>query len=472
MICLTARAQDIPETPEIPVIPQTITETDSLIAVWFESLRMDPVLDIENDTTAYTTNVPDSVLVERLEKMNSFITLPFNSTVKSYMVLYAEKSAEKMGRILGLSGYYFPMFEEVFAKYEMPLELKYMSIIESSLNPVARSRAGALGIWQFMYQTARLYGLKITSFEDERLDVEKAVDAAARYLKDAYNTFGDWNLAICSYNCGAGNVNKAIRRAGGSKEFWDIYPYLPRETRGYVPAFVGAMYAMTYYKEHGIVPDPSPMPAQVDTFIVNRNLHFKQMSELIGIPLETVRDLNPQYTHDIVPGNEGPHVLKLPYNYTGAFIDSQDTLYVHKADSLMSEKVMKSIKEGGNGESIRYKVVSGDYLGRIANKYHVSVTNLKKWNNLKSNTIRVGQTLIIYSGNGPSTPAASTTSAAASKPSTTTDSSGNTIYTVKKGDSLYSIAKNFPGVSANDIMKYNGISSNIKPGMKLKIPKK
>ena len=446
-----------------------MARTDSLMSVWYEGLRLDPILDAE-DTERFTTNVPDSVLIERLEKMNSFITLPFNSTVKNYMVTYAEKSTEKMARILGLSGYYFPIFEEILDRYGLPLELKYMAIIESSLNPVARSRAGALGIWQFMFQTAKLYGLNINSFVDERLDVERAADAAARYLLDAYNTFGDWNLAICSYNCGAGNVNKAIRRAGGSRDFWTIYPYLPRETRGYVPAFVGAMYAMTYYKEYGIIPNPAPMPAQVDTFYINRNLHFKQLTEMLGVPLDMVRELNPQYKHDIIPGNEGTYILKLPYNYSGAFIDNIDSLYNHKADELMSEKVMKSIKEGGDGESIRYKVKEGDYLGKIANKYHVTVSNIKRWNNLKSNTIRIGQTLVIYSGNGPATQTAAETKAVETPPQTSTDNSGNTVYTVKSGDTLYSIAKYFPGISANDIMTYNGISSAIKPGMVIKIP--
>jgi len=371
---------------------------DSLLAIWYKSRPM-PVeqhayLEVL-DSVQYRTDVPDSILIERLSKMNSYITIPFNHTVKNYMVLYSEKSKEKMERILGQSTYYFPIFEEILDKYDMPLELKFMSVIESSLIPTARSRVGARGIWQFMFGTARRYGLNITSFVDERLDVVKAADAAARYLLDAYKVFGDWALAISSYNCGAGNVSKAIRRAG-SRDFWNIYPYLPRETRGYMPAFVGAMYAMTYHNEYGLVPSASPLPIQVDTFEIRTNLHFKQINEIVGVPLEMIKELNPQYTNDIIPGNEGMFVLKLPYNYTTSFIDVQDTVYRHRADSLMSPKIMKSIKEGGNGEAIRYKVKSGDNLGAIAMRHHCTVSQLKKWNHLRSDMIRIGQILYIY----------------------------------------------------------------------------
>lgn len=441
-----------------------IAQIDSLMGEWYLKMST-PAVDVyQMDSVRFTSNVPDSVLIQRLEKMNSYITLPFNETVKSYMVLYSEKLGTKMTQMLTLSDYYFPIFEEVFDRYGMPLELKYMSVIESALNPVARSRAGALGIWQFMYQTGKLYGLKINSFVDERLDVEKAADAAARYLLDAYKTFQDWNLAICAYNCGSGNVLKAIRRSG-SKQFWDLYPYLPRETRGYVPAFVGAMYAFTYQKEYGLVKGETLLPIHADTLEINKNLHFKQISEIIGVPIEILREMNPQYRHDIVPGNEGTYILKIPFNYTGDFIDKADTIYAHKADTLLSPKVIKNIQEGGNGASITYKVKSGDNLGKIAQRYHVSVNQLRKWNHISGSMIRVGQRLTIYSNGGPAP-------ASEKKADTTTDPDGYSVYTVKSGDSLYTIAKNFPGVSADDIMKFNGISSNIKPGMKIRIPKK
>lgn len=373
--------------------------TDSLLALWMENRRIG-LLEQEEydmDVEKFTSNVPDSVMMQRLVAMNPYITLPFNETVKNYMILYAEKMPTNMGRLLGLSAYYMPILEETFAKYGLPLELKYLAVIESNLNPTARSRAGALGMWQFMYTTARSYGLKINSFVDERMDVEKSVDAAARYLRDAYDVFGDWNLAICSYNCGPGNVQKAIRRSG-SREFWNLYHYLPRETRRYVPAMVGAMYAMTYYREYGIVPQDVGMPAAVDTFHVNRNLHFRQINETVGVPMDIIREFNPQYTQSIVPGSEGTCILRLPYKWTSSFLAvEKDTLYTHLADSLLSPQVLKNIREYGTATGgIVYKVKSGDYLGKIAARYHVSVKQIMMWNHLRSTNLRIGQRLVIY----------------------------------------------------------------------------
>ena len=474
------------EEAALPEESYTAERTDSLLNMWYLQSQISRQSEYElfndlediggfnSDSVRFTTDVPDSVLVERLKKMNSFITLPFNPIVKNYMILYSEKNVPRMRRILSLSDYYFPMFEDILSKYDLPLELKYMAIIESALNPVARSRVGARGMWQFMYTTGRQYGLKINSYVDERMDVEKAADAAARYLADAYNIFGDWTLAISSYNCGLGNVNKAIRRAGGRRDFWSIYPYLPRETRGYVPAFVGAMYAMTYYKEYGIVPEQIDLPPYTDTLEIKKNLHFKQISEFCGIPLETLRVLNPQYVHDIIPGNEGTYILKIPYNYTNSFIDAQDSIYTHRASELMSPAILKSIREGGDGETIRYKVRSGDYLGKIAQRYHVSVDQIRRWNHLKNNTIRVGQTLYIYRGGGPvsSSTGRTASGSVSTPPQETRDAQGYIVYTVRSGDSLYTIAKRYPGISANDIMSFNKISSNIHPGQKLRIPKK
>lgn len=469
------------ESVEEVAVPMIVDEqpgadanvTDSLLGAWYRNTQInDYVLD-ENeslDSLKFTTGVPDSVLIKRIEAINSFIQLPFNQTVKNYVIMYSEKMPTAMGRALGRSQYYMPIFEETFAKYNMPLELKYMAIIESMLNPVAESRAGARGMWQFMYQTGRRYGLKINSFVDERLDVEKAVDAAARYLLDAYQIFGDWNLAISSYNCGAGNVNKAIRRAGGKKDFWSIYDYLPRETRGYVPAFVGAMYAMTYYKEYGIIPAEPVVKEPVDTFMVTKNLHFKQINEVIGVPIEALSELNPQYTHQIIPGSEGPCVLKIPLTWTNAFIDvNPDSLYNHRSEELMSAQIIKNIQESGSETRTAYRVKSGDYLGRIASRYHVTVKQLMNWNHLKNSNLRVGQVLYIYhKGAAPST----SSSTAAASSSQQSSSSTNTVYTVKSGDTFYGIAKKYPGISAQDIMKYNGLtSSSLKPGMKLKIPK-
>ena len=477
------------EDTETAEIIYTAEVSDSLLNIWYaQKLVSEESLDMEGmDTLSFSSDVPDSVYIQRINQMNSFITLPYNDIVKNYIIRYSEKMPATMGKILGLSEYYMPIFQETFDRYGLPEELKAMAVIESALNPLAVSRAGAKGMWQFMYQTAKMYGLHIDSFVDERLDPVKSADAAARYLQDAYEIFGDWNLAIASYNCGAGNVNKAIRRSG-SRKFWDLWPFLPRETRGYGPAFVGALYTLKFHKEHGIKPEAIQMPPVVDTFHINKMLHLKQVSELTGAPLEELKNLNPQYKHEIIPGNEREYILRIPYAYSGAFIDCEDSLYTHKADIYFNPTTIKKIKDGGDGERIVYRVKNGDYLGRIATKYRVSVNQIKRWNNLKSNNIRVGQRLIIYrGGKAPAAssqkPAAGTQSTSEAKPAAKssapkapiqTSSDGEyTIYTVKSGDSFYSIAKNYPGVSAQNIMDFNGIdSSKIRPGMKIKIPSK
>ena len=457
---------------------------DSLLHLWYKNTLasdFDAVNEYNMDSVRFSSNVSDAEMMRRLSAMNSFITLPYNDVVKNYIILYSERMPSKMGRVLGLSSYYFPIFEDILLRYGLPQELKYMAIIESMLNPVATSRAGARGIWQFMYQTGVGYGLEINSFVDERLDVEKAVEAAARYLRDAYRTFGDWALAISSYNCGAGNVSKAIRRADGKRDFWSIYPYLPKETRGYVPAFVGAMYAMTYYREYGIVPQQMGMPVQTDTFMIRRNLHFDQIEAVVGVPKADLQNLNPQYVNDIIPGNNHPYVLKLPYTWTNTFLGAnRDSLYAYKADSLLIGRVLKDAGNGRSGgkstgksgssgqQRIAYKVKSGDYLGKIASKYGVTINQLKSWNNLRSNSIQIGQTLYIYKNGGPSI-----SQGGGSKSSGSSTTKKPVIYTVKSGDSLSKIASKYPGVSVNDIKAANGLKSDaIRAGQKLTIPAK
>lgn len=463
----------------------TAEVSDSLLNIWYlhNQISSREVPEYDMDSVKFESNVPDEIYIARLKAINSYIPLPYNDIVKNYIILYSEKMPSTMPKILGLCQYYMPIFEEIFTEHDVPEELKAMAVIESALNPTAVSRAGAKGMWQFMYSTAKLYGLHIDSFVDERLDPVKSAHAAAEYLKDAYTIFGDWNLAIASYNCGAGNVNRAIRRSGGKRSFWEIYPYLPRETRGYVPAFVGALYTMTYYKEHGIVPENIEIPAHIDTFHIHKMLHFKQVSELTGAPEQELKNLNPQYRHEIVPGNERDYILRIPYTYANSFIDNEDSLYTYKADEFFNPVVIKKIKDGGDGERIIHRVRSGEVLGRIAMRYHVTVRQIKRWNNLRSDNIRIGQRLVIYrGGNGPSASSASSSSvssaSSSAKNATAQKSAGQdsnaayTVYVVKSGDSLYSIAKNYPGISAQNIMDYNGISSRIKPGMKIKIPKK
>ena len=462
------------EEPEFDYTPEV---ADSLLQLWYRSYAIsdfDAVHEYDMDSVRFTSDVSDEEMVRRLADMNSFISLPFNDNVKNYIILYSEKMKERMGRILGLSQYYFPVFEDILSKYSLPLELKYMAIVESMLNPTATSRAGAKGIWQFMYATGRSYGLEITSYVDERMDVEKSMDAAARYLSDAYRIFGDWALAMSSYNCGAGNVSKAIRRAGGSMDYWDIYPYLPRETRGYVPAFVGVMYAMTYHQEYGIEPQDVGMPAATDTFEIRKNLHFRQISDVVGVPIEEIETLNPQYFNDIIPGDNHSYILRLPSSWTGAFLAAEpDSLYGYKRDSLLSSRVIRDVQNSGRKASqdrIAYRVRSGDYLGKIAGRYGVSVSQLKRWNNLRSSNIRAGQTLYIYGASPKAAAAAAASQQSSSSGSGRTYTIGS-YYTVKSGDSLYNIAKLYPGVSAENIKEANGLKSDrIRPGQELKIP--
>ena len=517
----------------------TVEVSDSLLNIWYtHKVASDEETEVyDMDSIKFESNVPDEVYIARIKKMNSFISLPYNDIVKNYIILYSEKMPTKMSHILGLCQYYMPIFEEIFNKYEIPEELKAMAVIESAMNPLAVSRAGAKGMWQFMYSTAKMYGLHIDSFVDERLDPVKSAEAAAQYLKDAYEIFGDWNLAIASYNCGAGNVNKAIRRSGGKRAFWDIWPYLPRETRGYVPAFVGALYTMTYYKEHGIRPETIEIPAHIDTLKINKQLHLRQVADLTSAPIEELKNLNPQYRHEIIPGESREYILRIPYSYTNAFIEYEDSVYRHKADEYFNPVTIKKIKDGGDGERIIYRVKSGDYLGRIASRHRCTVAQIKRWNNLKSNNISIGQRLVIYRG-GVSSSAASSSSASSASTSKSSASGGSTsanaiytvksgdtlsgiasrhgitlaqlkqwngltgnnikvgqklkvkaasssqakpaeatdeytTYTVKSGDSFYSIAQNYPGISAQNIMDFNGLtSSKLKPGMKIKIPVK
>ena len=480
----------------------TLDVTDSLLSLWYvhKSMLKGDTVSFNMDSVHFRSSVTDKEYLQRLADMNSFITLPFNETVRNYIILYSEKMPTKMSSMLALSQYYFPIFEEIFDRYGLPKELKYMAVIESAFNPVAVSRAGAKGMWQFMYNTAKMYGLTINSFVDERLDPVKSADAAARYMRDAYRIFGDWNLAISSYNCGSGNVNKAMRRSG-SREFWPVYNYLPRETRGYVPAFVGAMYAFTYYREHGLVPETDSMPVQVDTFHIRRMLHFQQVSALTGVSVEMLKKLNPQYVHDIVPGTaKEEYVLRLPYQYTTKFIENEDSVYAYNAKEYFSPATLQNIAVSGSASSqrIAYKVKSGDYLGRIASRYHVTVKQNMEWNHLRNTNLRVGQVLYIYGKfNGPvaqssgasskSSAASSSKGSASSDGATLASSKGSaatpppadsaaegtyTVYVVKSGDSLYRISQDYPGVSADDIMKFNGIGTDIRPGMKLKIPKK
>lgn len=344
---------------------------------------------------------PDSVYKARLQALPFVIEVPYNPIVGGYINRYIQHSA----RVAGLarkSEYYFPLFEDALARYDLPYELCYLAVIESALNPSVRSHAGAAGLWQFMPSTGKLYGLEINSLVDERLDPIRATDAACRFLKALYNTFGDWNLAIAAYNCGPGNINKAIHRSG-KRDFWSIYPYLPRETRSYLPLFIAASYVLNYADTHGICPAEVDRTMRSDTILTHRRLHLKQVSDMLGVPLDELRRLNPQYTRDIIPGGEKEYALCLPIELSGQYIDREESILAYQADSLINNRraeIELLHKSGLNGSYTHggvtyYQIKRGDSLSAIAKRFHVSVKQLRKWNNLKNDNIRAGKKLRI-----------------------------------------------------------------------------
>lgn len=411
----------------------------------------------------------DSIYIERLSRIPSVVELTYNNVVRNYIHVYTIQKADKLATMLGLQDYYFPIIEEILDQYDLPLELKYMAVIESALNPDAVSRAGATGLWQFMLSTGRFYKLKITSFVDERRDPIAATHAAAHYLKDMYAVYQDWGLVIASYNCGAGNVNKAIRRAGGKRTYWEIYPYLPKETRGYVPAYIAATYAMTYYKEHGISPKHIDMPVASDTIMVHQNLNLNQVAEVLQIPIEQLRTLNSKYRRDIIPGKEMAYDLRLPMQYAGPFIDMEDSIYHYMADVYLKESLFKTttpasaasgtVAVNAAGRKV-YVVKRGDTLGAIAQTFKVSLTQLRNWNAISGSRINIGQKLIVSN-------VIASSSSVKDAGTAQVNSQGQTVYTVKKNDTLSSIATRYH-VSVSNLRKWNQISgSRINIGQKI-----
>ncbi|MBQ9143825.1 MAG: transglycosylase SLT domain-containing protein [Paludibacteraceae bacterium] len=346
--------------------------------------------------------LPDSIYKQRLQALPFVIEVPYNEVVRRYILRYVKHSPRQLAALQRKAEYYFPIFENILAKHDLPYELCYMPVIESALNPQARSHMGATGLWQFMPATGKKYGLEINSLVDDRMDPIRSTEAACLFLKNLYGIFQDWNLVIAAYNCGPGNVNKAIHRAGGKRDFWSIYPFLPSETRGYLPIFIAASYAMNYAQEHGICPaDPLPTMA-ADTIITTHRQHLKQIADNIDIPLAELRRLNPQYPRDIIPGGKS-YAICLPIEKAGMYIDLQDTILAYRAEELIHnrrdeiELLHRTSVNGGysiNGVTY-YKIKEGDTLGGIAKKFRVSVKQLKAWNGLKSDMIRAGKTLKI-----------------------------------------------------------------------------
>ncbi|MDR0833122.1 MAG: LysM peptidoglycan-binding domain-containing protein [Candidatus Symbiothrix sp.] len=514
-----------------------------LLSLFFLMGTLNAFCQTSYDVSAYAypqdTQSKDARYVERLSKLNNIIELPYNEIVRNCIDGYVGKRSNQVERMLGLSDFYFPMIEESLEKNGLPHELKYLAVIESALNPSIQSRARATGLWQFMLVTGKEYGLEINSLVDERCDPQKATDAACKYLKDMYRKYGDWTLAIASYNCGSGNVQKAIRRAGGKTDYWAIYPYLPKETRMYVPLFIAATYAMNYAGEHDLHAIAPEIPLDVDTIMVTTQIHFDQIAAVLNVDKEVIAMLNPQYKQEIIPGNSQPRVLKLPSHHAYAYIDQADDVYNHRRDEIFSNRTYAGdfgFGSHSSGELIKkyHKVKKGETLASISNKYGVSSKSVKKWNRLKSNKLKLGKSLVIYiedfsepapafkptptpaylaqttptttpaevnvdmdATNEPvlneavmaeleaqltnavssqvyadayPTSSVQETNTKATKAKATTSSQSRT-YKVKKGDSLYSIAAKFSGVSTQDLRQANKIKgSALKVGQTIRIP--
>lgn len=391
---LPISAQESEEMPLGMTMP-----IDSLLNDW--KTRTNLIYDTDCTNSAVIPQFSDSVYIDRLQRMPTIMEMPYNAIVREYIDRYAVKLRNQVSVMLAANNFYMPLFEEALDAYDLPLELKYLPIIESALKPTARSRAGALGLWQFMLKTGRLYGLESNSLVDDRLDPIKATWAAARYLREMYDIYEDWHLVIAAYNCGPGNVNKAIRRAGGATDYWSIYNYLPRETRGYVPAFIAANYIMTYYCHHNICPMNTEIIPPTDTLQISRELHLQQVADLCDITIDELKSLNPQYKRNIIPGNTKPYTLRLPQTKIATFIDNQDTIYNHRAAELFKNRKTVAVSNKitptvGKGTLSYHTIRSGETLSTIAQRYGVKVSQLKDWNGLSSNRIRAGKKLKIY----------------------------------------------------------------------------
>lgn len=494
------------------------TDTHKMMQNWYLQNYM--VLNT-NYSKVPVIDASDEVYIKRLSQMPTVIEMPYNQIVRSYINMYTQRRRELVESMLGMSLYYMPIFEQALERHGLPLELRYLPVIESALNPDAVSRVGATGLWQFMLPTARGLGLEINSLVDERRDPYASSEAAAKYLKQLYEMYNDWSLAIAAYNCGPGNVNKALRRAGGeNKDFWSIYYFLPQETRGYVPAFIAANYVMTYYNQHNISPALAKRPIITDSIHVNKRVHFNQVASVLDIPVEELRVLNPQYRKDIIPGDIRPYSLVLPSMQVYSYIMSEDSIISHDASLYAQRTVVEPTPLDYVDPNMEYttklvvkrhKVKRGETLSKIAAKYGVTVSEIKKWNGMRKNTVARGKVLKINTYQRVATGkkktveqpeavavaqvadsaavaiAAADSSAikevaatpapkvepvkAAPKAKQAAPAQKYRYHTVKKGESLSTIARRYKGVSIADIQRANSIKgSNIRAGQKLKIP--
>jgi membrane-bound lytic murein transglycosylase D len=408
-ICISVKAQD-------PILPDSIEEAGTFLVPEEFDANLDRLVNswyvkhyttkINHDGYQDSTPADDSTYIERLSKLPNIIEIPYNNIVRKCIEKYISRR-HNVEYMLGVESIYFPMIEETLDKYDLPLELKYLTIVESALNPTALSRQGACGLWQFMLSTGRTYGLEVNSLIDERRDPVKSTDAACRHLKDLFNIYGDWNLVIAAYNCGAGNVNKAIRRANGKADFWKIYQFLPRETRTYVPFFIAANYIMNYYAYHQLYPAQIETPSAVDTVMINRQMHFDQISTILNIDKEELRALNPQYKKDIIPGNGKQYALKLPSTQAYVFVEKENDIANYNIEGLFTNRstvddatvqAMKGKASTKKGKQIamsgtsQYKVHAGESYYTIARKFPgYDPDDLMRLNNAKSSALKSGQ---------------------------------------------------------------------------------
>ena len=491
-VCFSQLKDTISITNKKAASKQLRTQKDSLLvqkvednifasdleAKWLEELYSNSlydtiyssIADISFEEVEYP-ELSTELLKSRLADLSSRtpFNVEYNPGLESVIKSYLKNRRSSFQKLIDLSAFYFPMFERELDIHDLPLEIKYLAIVESALKPRAKSRVGAAGLWQFMYTTGKMYGLDVSSYVDERSDPIKSTEAAAKYLSKLYEIFGDWDLALAAYNSGPGNVTKAIRRSGGYQNYWNIRHNLPRETAGYLPAFLATMYIFEYAEEHGFKkPRPEVAFFETDTIRVKQMISLDQVSEFTGVEMEELQFLNPSYKLDIIPYVKGEnYILRLPRRVVGDFVSNEDSIYgFAKEEFNKREKPMPQLFEADS--KITYKVRSGDFLGYIARKYDVRVSDIKKWNGLRSNNLKIGQRLVVYPKN-----VQATGSLASSKtPVKSASTSKARMYTVRSGDSLWSISQKFSGVSVQNIKDWNGISgSKLKPGMKLKVSK-
>jgi membrane-bound lytic murein transglycosylase D len=445
-----------------------------LYASQVDSIFQSAFVPIESKTqqdlapSKFISEIHTDTLKRRLELLNAKtpLSIVYSPTVEQYIRSYLKSRSASLETVMSRSRYYFPLFEEVFDREEVPLEIKYLAVVESALRPTAKSAAGAKGLWQFMFSTAKHYNLEVSSYVDERFDPQRSTTAAAKYLKKLYSIFKDWDLALAAYNAGPGNVTKAIRRSGGHRSYWNIRPFLPKETASYIPAFIANLYLFEYASAHGFQPRKTQLlMAQTDTIRIQNTIHFEHISEFLNIDTHLLKALNPAYKLYTIPADEERnYVLRLPIDAIGKFVSKEAEIYAFAQKKFQAEQppLPKFYKMDSK---VRYKVQPGDYLGKIANKFKVRISEIKHWNGLKNDQLKAGDRLTVYTRNLALQPESSTNTMPHKK------AEGQT-YVVEQGDSLWSISKKFSGISVQNLQDWNGISGkNLKPGTKLMILK-